>query len=70
MKRLEKTKPNDLQALSDGALQARIDELAAVLISTYGSAEAVEQSYRDDGDEMGAALFREHIMGGAHADSA
>jgi hypothetical protein len=61
LKRLEKTKPNDLQALSDGALQARIDELLATLVDEYGCMEAVAQSFTNDGDESAAALVRWHM---------
>jgi hypothetical protein len=66
LKRLEKTKPNDLQALSDVDLEFRIRECWASLLATYGTVD----SLLADCDPHEAAFVRWHMEQAANAQRA
>jgi hypothetical protein len=66
LKRLEKSKPNDLQALSDAELDARIAECWSGLLATYGTVD----SLLADCEPHEAALVRWHIEQAANAQRA
>jgi hypothetical protein len=63
LKRLEKAKPADLQALSDAELDARIAECWSGLLATYGTVDALLA----DCDPHETAMIRQHIAHAANA---